>query len=447
MTDTRFEALLRTRIGLDPDSIGHAFIDRAIAQRVADRGCATRDDYWAMLADSEDEQHSLVELVVVPETWFFRYPEALAECARAASRLLAQDISRPVRVLSLPCSTGEEPYSIAMALLDHGVARADFIIEGLDVSAHALARARIGRYSRNAFRSTDLSFRDRHFLATEQGDELASNVRDCVTFRQENMFALSADTLREPYDIVFCRNLLIYLDAAAQGRALDILLRLCKPGGVLFAGPAEANLLSRAGYETCGSLRAFAFSRPDRHADGQDSPMQDGVNPGQRPAPIASGIHRRAVRVAADRVRDDGRGQGGGRGKWVASGSATETTSGSASPQTATDTAASDPDDISRYAWIQSLADSGRVEQAARAAQHAMRTDGLHAQLFYLLGLCQDAQGDVINALKNYRKTLYLEPNHVAALSHLAAVLESQGDVAGASRLRRRASREEARGV
>ncbi|NEM46493.1 MAG: chemotaxis protein CheR, partial [Xanthomonas perforans] len=124
------------------------------------------------------EQQALVEAVVVPETWFFRYPEsfaALVNLARERSTHLAG--ARPLRILSLPCSTGEEPYSIAMALLDGGLPGDGFRIDAMDISEVNLQRAERALYGRNSFRGDDLSFRDRHFAVTPEGFELRSQVR------------------------------------------------------------------------------------------------------------------------------------------------------------------------------------------------------------------------------------------------------------------------------
>ncbi|NEM13145.1 MAG: chemotaxis protein CheR, partial [Xanthomonas perforans] len=128
--------------------------------RVAALGCANEDAYWLKVHNCASEQQALVEAVVVPETWFFRYPEsfvALVNLARERSTQLAG--ARPLRILSLPCSTGEEPYSIAMALLDAGLPGDGFRIDAMDISEVNLQRAERALYGRNSFRGDDLSFR------------------------------------------------------------------------------------------------------------------------------------------------------------------------------------------------------------------------------------------------------------------------------------------------
>lgn len=123
MNEQRFFRFLRERIGLDVESVGAPMVERALRQRCVAAGAMDLDDYWLRLQQSADEQQALIEAVIVPETWFFRYPESFTALASLAHKRLAQLAgARPLRLLSLPCSTGEEPYSLAMALFDsrHG---------------------------------------------------------------------------------------------------------------------------------------------------------------------------------------------------------------------------------------------------------------------------------------------------------------------------------------
>ena len=122
MVIARIEALLKERIGLDAVSIGTATIERAVRERLAATACQDAHAYLDLVLASEPELQELIEGVVVPESWFFRDRrafEALARIAQEESR--RQPPEGILRVLSLPCSTGEEPYSIAMTLLDAGI--------------------------------------------------------------------------------------------------------------------------------------------------------------------------------------------------------------------------------------------------------------------------------------------------------------------------------------
>jgi chemotaxis protein methyltransferase WspC len=123
----RFAELLHRTIGLDAASLGHSAIERAVDQRVAawcadGHAEATLADYWEAAQCSPSMLQALIETVVVPETWFYRDTDAFKALARLAhARLAERGNALPLRVLSLPCSTGEEPYTIAMTLLDSGI--------------------------------------------------------------------------------------------------------------------------------------------------------------------------------------------------------------------------------------------------------------------------------------------------------------------------------------
>lgn len=182
------ERLLKSRIGLDAESIGRSVIERAVRQRMAALEQSALEDYWTTLGGSPREQQALVEAVVVPETWFFRYPESFnALASLAVERLVQLAGSRPLRLISLPCSSGEEPYSIAMTLLDAGLLPAQFHIDALDVSDKVLEQARRGLYGRNSFRGEQLAFRQRHFQQQADGYLLDTRVRDCVSLRTGNL--------------------------------------------------------------------------------------------------------------------------------------------------------------------------------------------------------------------------------------------------------------------
>src|SRR5712671_4623467 len=137
-----FEDLLKRTIGLDTASVGSSVVARAVQARMS--ACELDDwqAYWERVNASQTELQELVEAVVIPETWFFRDRDAFAAMARMANEeWLANHPQGVLRLLSLPCSTGEEPYSMAMALLDTGFPADRFRIDAVDISARALARA------------------------------------------------------------------------------------------------------------------------------------------------------------------------------------------------------------------------------------------------------------------------------------------------------------------
>src|SRR6516164_5047864 len=157
------ERVLREKIGLDPTSIGSSLIQRSIRLRMKNRGLKQAGEYERLLADSDAEWAELVESVVVCETWFFRDHDPFVALTRlVVEEWLPANPDGVVRILSVPCSSGEEPYSLAMALVDAGAPPQRFAIDAVDISTRALAHAAKGVYGKNSFRGKNLAFRNRH---------------------------------------------------------------------------------------------------------------------------------------------------------------------------------------------------------------------------------------------------------------------------------------------
>lgn len=412
-SDQRFFDFLKERIGLDVTSVGPAIIERAVRQRSTASKALTADEYWHTLQGSLDEQQALIEAVIVPETWFFRYPESFATLAKLAARRLS-DINnmRALRILSLPCSTGEEPYSIAMALLDAGLQPHQFKVEGMDVSPLSVEKARHALYGKNSFRGQDIAFRERHFTAEDEGYRLSGRVLEQVRLQVGNLLDPTLLANEPPYDFVFCRNLLIYFDQPTQQQVFEVLKRLTHVDGVLFIGPAEGGLLGRFGMHSIGIAQSFAFSR-------QSAP---------EPAPIPTFVP--TTLPVRPPVRS------------VASPPVRSRPFATVAPLPVV-TKAANPDAAALLANIAALANEGKSAEARAACDSYLRSHEPVAQVFYWLGLLSDVAGRVLEAQGFYRKALYLEPQHPDALMHLAALLQSLGDTAGARRLQDRAARSE----
>ena len=413
-SDQRFFDFLKDRIGLDVASVGPAIIERAVRQRTTASQALTADEYWHTLQGSRDEQQALIEAVIVPETWFFRYPESFATLAKLATKRLA-DINnmRGLRILSLPCSTGEEPYSIAMALLDAGLKPHQFKVEGMDVSPLSVEKARRALYGKNSFRGQDIAFRERHFSAEEDGYRLSERVLEQVRLQVGNLLDPALLANEPPYDFVFCRNLLIYFDQPTQQQVFEVLKRLTHVDGVLFIGPAEGSLLGRFGMRSIGIPQSFAFSR-------QSAPEPEPYPTTFVPTPLPVRQPVRSVTPPPVRSRP------------FATVVPLPNTLKTANPDAAT-----------LLANIAALANEGKSAEARAACESYLRSHEPVAQVFYWLGLLSDVAGRALEAQGFYRKALYLEPQHPDALMHLAALLQSQGDTAGARRLQERAARSE----
>jgi chemotaxis protein methyltransferase WspC len=304
---------------------------------------------------------------------------------------------------------------MAMALLDAGFPANRYRIDAVDISTQVLTHARRAVYGKNSFRGNELEFRGRYFEATEHGYRLGDAVRQQVRFQQGNLFAADFLPGAEVYDVIFCRNLLIYFDRATQDRAVLSLRRLLTVKGILFVGPSETGLLLNHDFVSVKIPLAFAFRKTGATTDprvaapasvhpirAQAAPARTRIVP--PPGPAQSPARRTAARRPGTPAK----------------------------PAVKPDPTV---DEASR------LADQGRLVEAAKSCEEHLSMHGPSAQAFHLLGLIRAAAGNLKEADQYYRKALYLEPNHHDTLVHLAFLLEKQGNAAGAQVLRNRSSR------
>ena len=415
---SEIEKVLRRSMGLEASTIGAATVEQVVRARMAVVGSQTTAGYLQRLRDDPGELNELIESVVVPESWFFRDGAPFAALAHwVREHWLPAHSTGTLRVLTVPCSTGEESYSVAMTLLDAGLPPDRFMVDAVDISRRALARAQRAIYGANSFRGQSLAFRDRHFTPVPEGHALAAEVRRQVRFENGNLLAGDFRPGAGRFDVVFCRNLLIYFDRPTQGQAMRVLGRMLGPDGLLFVGHAETAVAAAGGFATANYPMSFAFRKATPAAPLLDTPkppvttiLQRGLTPclprlaAARP-PVTRPVPRRTVSLPAEIPRDT-------LSQPVASPVALET--------------------------ARILADQGKLEDASRLCEESLRQDGASAAAWYLLGVVREAAGDRRRAAECYTKTLYLEPNHEEALLHHALLAEQNGDLATAAQLRRR---------
>ncbi len=411
----RIEEILRRQIGLDAASIGSSVIERTSRLRMKQHGLKDAQEYQQLLAESQEELSALVEAIVVTETWFMRGREAFAAFATLALKeWLPRNPQGVMRVLSLPCSSGEEPYSMVMALLDAGMPADRFAVNAVDISANAIARAGNAIYGQNSFRGKHLEFRDKYFVPVvhslsplqttpltqrvlgeggeggrgthmEDGYALSPDIQRHVTFHRDNLLREGfKPTVR--YDFIFCRNLLIYFDRVTQSAALNKIRTMLATDGVLFVGPAEMPIVTECGFVNTNISHAFASRVVEVRSQKSDLRL-----------PASHLGLPQVVVLEMDQA-------------------------------------------VSPLIIARQLADAGQLADAEVLCQKHLETDDTCAEGYYLLGLVKDAVNDP-DAITNYRKAIYLEPNHYEALVHAALWLEKNGNVTRADAFKRRAER------
>jgi chemotaxis protein methyltransferase WspC len=263
----------------------------------------------------------------------------------------------------------------------------------------ALERAVAGRYTRNAFRGGDQSFQQRHF--TRVGDEfqISDAKRAQVSFSQGNLLAIDGAAGAGRYDVIFCRNLLIYFDEPTTAAAIAVLHALLADDGMLFAGYAEVPAFCRNGFAPLRVPGAFALQKAQAAAA----------------APVAA---RAPVRKSASRP--------------VAP--APQKKPPKAIPKTP-------PQREDLLAQARRQADHGDYQGAADACHALLAAEPNSADAYYLLGMVSECQHKPGAADDYWRRCVYLQPDHYDALCHLALLAEQTGDARQAAAFRQRAAR------
>lgn len=297
-----------------------------------------------------------------------------------------------------------------MALFDTGLPAAAFEVTAVDINEPSLERARRGLYGRNSFRARDLSFRDRYFEPEGDRHRLAERVRNQVRFRQGNILQLGSLRDGTAFDVVLCRNLLIYFDDQTQGRALSHLAALMHDDGLLCVGSSEMVSAMRHGFASLGVAHASALVK-----------RQAAVADPARPHPPAAAPRRKAaVRTPPPAPALPARLRA--RSTPV--------------PATVTPVARS----AQPLEEAQRLADAGRGAEAEALLRDLLEADRSQAGAHFLLALIlPDARA--AEAERALRQALYLEPGHYPALCRLALICERAGRLDEAGRLRERAAR------
>jgi chemotaxis protein methyltransferase WspC len=416
---------LRQTVGLDPAIIGAGAIHRSLRDRMTALGLSGLEEYAELLRWSGPELQELVESVIVPETWFYRDEAPFRFLARqAATEWLSPGREKIIRILSIPCSTGEEPFSIAMTLLDSGMTREQFHIDAVDISERSLVRGKLGLYSKNSFRGEDPGYRERYF--EQEGDwfRLCPEVSGTVRFQQGNLLDPRSFVTTEPYDVIFCRNLMIYLSPEARIRAIQILDCLLAHPGLLFVGHAETLQVKAPRLVGVEYKQAFAFRtevsrcagpRPDCGVSNPVTVATPGETRLQSGRPLNSQPIPRLIKE-----NDPG--------------PVAAVVAGVPGPQT-------DREERKELlADAQQEADAGNLNAAAELCERCLAHEGPSAQAYFILGLVKEAAGKDSEAELYFNRAIYLQPSYYEALIHLSLLIR-QKDAPAAALLEHRARR------
>jgi len=242
---SRLSAFVYRRTGMLFEEKKRYYIDRRVADRINVTGSRTFADYYGLLRDDENEAQALINSFTVNETYFYREEHQL----RCLSRSLLPEVVRNrhpgdhVRIWSIPCSTGEEPYSIALWLLENWAMVDVYNIEivGSDIDTFAIEAALEGDYGTRALAKLPEEVLETYFEDEQDGFRtIIQDIKESVKFTQANLNDRASVAAQGRFDIIFCRNLLIYFDESSREAAAENLHDALNPGGFLCLGHTES---------------------------------------------------------------------------------------------------------------------------------------------------------------------------------------------------------------
>ncbi|MDP2181174.1 MAG: CheR family methyltransferase, partial [Actinomycetota bacterium] len=358
------------------------------------------DAYFELLSTDEVEFKELMNLVTINETSFFRFPaqfdafrtKVIPEVLEGKSK-----VSRAFRVWSAGCSTGEEPYTIAMSMFDSGLEGLGYRLEvlGTDVSTNALQRARDGVYPPRSLANLERSVVQRYFEAAPDGHRVAKRVRDICDFSFHNL-------IKEPYplalmgnwDVIFCRNVTIYFRLDSTRRVVNNFFDSLNPGGFLFIGHSETLTSISDRFEPVEIDGVFLYRKPRlrRHvsfsAVKAARSSETSASAGRLSSEGAT-THpgRRAATPAPPQSADD-QGEGGGEDLVAQARALLAEGDPRAALTVVSRLLAADVNDVEAYLLAAyAHADTGDFEKAIEECYKALAINPLVAAARYILGI------------------------------------------------------------
>jgi chemotaxis protein methyltransferase CheR len=250
-TFSRFSAFVHNELGIKMPATKKTMLQSRLLKRLRVSGKKTYEEYYEYVFSPQGASQELahmIDVITTNKTEFFREPKhfdflvqtALPELIRA----YGTGIRQTAKIWSAGCSTGQEPYTLAMVLSEFasGYPGFDYLILGTDISTRVLEVAKLAIYDHEHVAPVDMALRKKYLLHSRDRSKrtvrIVPELRSRVRFRRLN-FIDSDFGLREVMDIIFCRNVLIYFDRPTQEKVLNRLCRHLKPGGYVFMGHSE----------------------------------------------------------------------------------------------------------------------------------------------------------------------------------------------------------------
>lgn len=264
----RFRDYFYRKSGIRFDDNKRYFVDRRLEERIAATASSSFRDYFTLLRfeSSEQEWQRLVNLMTVNETYFMREDYQFDCLVQSILPELTRRhrVERSLRIWVMPSSSGEEAYSIALCLLERwpDLARWDMEIVSSDIDTQILAQAQAGLYSARAVQHLPAAWLQTYFTRSGNSYQICQSLRDAVAFTRVNLHDATEVAAYRDFDVVFCRNLLIYFDDASRRQAAQTFFEVLRPGGFICLGHSESMSRISSQFEVRKFDQAIVYQKP-----------------------------------------------------------------------------------------------------------------------------------------------------------------------------------------
>jgi chemotaxis protein methyltransferase CheR len=264
----KFREFFYRKTGIQFEGSKRYFVDKRLVERIEATGNENFRSYFTFLRfqASGEELQSLTNLMTVNETYFFR-EEYQFQCLvnSILPEITAKKTDKsPIRIWIIPSSSGEEPYSVAISLLENWAGLNDWDIEIIssDIDTKILAAARKGHYSPRSVAQLPPRHLQKYFTRTSDGFQICDELREAVEFTRVNLSDRADTRAYRNFDVIFCRNLLIYFDDVSRKAAAETFYDALKPGGFILLGHSESMSRISSLYKVRKFPEAIVYQKP-----------------------------------------------------------------------------------------------------------------------------------------------------------------------------------------
>lgn len=412
----RFRKLINQTSGIFFDRGKRDLLRLGLSDRADEIGADNLTDYYEMITsvpEREVELRRLLDHLSVQETQFFRnLPQFDALRKYVIPEIVRRKAQghKTLRFWSAGCSTGQEPYSLAMSLMDILPDPDTWNIQilGTDLSESALATAQQGWYAERRLNGIDRQHRERYFRQSDGGYRVVEPLRRMVHFVRHNMVTDPLPiSIFGTCDIVFCRNVIIYFTHETAKYVIEHFFDILNPGGYLFLGHSETLWKMSAKYSLVEMGDAFIYRKPlPRSLEGRrfipdrrlrEAPLPEGVEYERR-----AEVERRDARSEADLIQNP--------------------------PEAKAPANDNEMPGDPLVSKARNSIDLGENDNAVELLLEAINRNGDSAEAHFLLGTAYERKKEVERAAESFRRTIFCDSSHSLAYFHLANALEQMGN-------------------